>query len=123
MEALECVAKVLEETKDPDLAGAIKKSVKFSPQVAKEIAITKMALVQPKSNMAGPMEVEDEFDDEEVAVNDKPKSPLVKTILKRNRSPPPPPSSANDDEEEEDQEAPSTSTPQVTTSSSTEVSF
>ena len=24
-------------------------------------AITKMALVQPKSNMAGPMEVEDEF--------------------------------------------------------------
>ena len=38
-----------------------KKSVKFSAQEAKVFAITKMALVQPKSNMAGPMEVEDEF--------------------------------------------------------------
>ena len=84
---------MLEETKVPelpDLNTTIKKSVKFSPQVAKEIAITKMALVQPKSNMPGPMEVEDEFAFAE-DVNDKPKQGSFRTILKRkSRSPPPP---------------------------------
>ena len=58
------VAKLLEETKVPELpdldtlSAGPKKSVSFSAQVAKEFAITKMALVQPKSNMAGMYENE-----------------------------------------------------------------
>ena len=80
------IDKVLEETKVPDLPdldnlnapsvpttttpSSAKKSVKFSAQEAKVFAMTKMALVQPKSNLAGPMEVEDEFaeagDDDEI---------------------------------------------------------
>ena len=58
------VAKLLEETKVPELpdldalSPGPKKSVSFSAQVAKEFAITKMALVQPKSNMAGMYENE-----------------------------------------------------------------
>lgn len=91
------VAKLLEETKVPDLpdldtlSAGPKKSVSFSAQVAKEFAITKMALVQPKSNMAGPMDVEDEFGEIEDDHAWTPKS--SKTILKKKRmsSPPPPP--------------------------------
>ena len=88
--ALECVAKILEETKVPELpsadlidgiAGIGKKSVKFSSQISKDIAITKMALVQPKSNMAGPMEVDDEFAEAE---EPETKS-LARKILKRSR--------------------------------------
>ena len=61
------VAKLLEETKVPELpdldtlSAGPKKSVSFSAQVAKEFAITKMALVQPKSNMAGMYENESLF--------------------------------------------------------------
>ena len=101
------VAKVLEETQVPELpdldalsaplpgsGGSSKKSVKFSAQVAKEIAITKMALVQPKSNMVGPMEVQDEFDfDDSDNLQSIPR--FSKTILKkRSKSPPPPQSSS-----------------------------
>lgn len=95
---LENVAKLLEETKVPDLpdtdidlkksSPTSKKSVKFSPQVAKEFAITKMALVQPKTNMTGPMLVDDEFEDAAEQLDySPPKS--TKTILKRAKSPPP----------------------------------
>lgn len=90
---MECVAKILEETKVPELPAdlatpspvASKKSVKFSEQVAKEFSMTKFALVQPKSNMAGPMEVEDEF--AEAEEDFAPKSSSAKTILKRAKSP------------------------------------
>ena len=90
--ALESVAKILEETKVPEFpsadllneigVGGSKKSVKFSPQISKEFAITKMALVQPKSNLAGPMEVDDEFAEAEELVEVKSSAP---TILKRSR--------------------------------------
>ena len=86
------MAKILEETKVPEFpsadllseigVGASKKSVKFSPQISKEFAITKMALVQPKSNLAGPMEVDDEFAEAEELVEVKSSAP---TILKRSR--------------------------------------
>ena len=95
--ALESVAKILEETKVPELnlpelpeigaVGSSKKkvsgkSVQFSAQISKEFAITKMALVQPKSNMAGPMDVDDEFE-----FDDEPelKIPTARKILKRSR--------------------------------------
>ena len=94
--ALESVAKILEETKVPELnlpelpeIGAVGgskkvsgKSVQFSAQISKEFAITKMALVQPKSNMAGPMDVDDEFE-----FDDEPelKIPTARKILKRSR--------------------------------------
>lgn len=92
------MAKILEETKVPELnlpelpeIGAVGssgkkkvsgKSVQFSAQISKEFAITKMALVQPKSNMAGPMEVDDEFE-----FDDQPelKIPTARKILKRSR--------------------------------------
>lgn len=112
------IAKILEETKVPELPEDLgnieavirsKKSVKFSPQVAKEIAITKLALVQPSSNMAGPMDVEDEFlEDEAPAENLR---PVSKTILKKlpSRSPPLPPP-----------EAPSSTEPEEVTSTASE---
>lgn len=108
-DALASVAKILEETKVPEIDTSIsespsasKKSVKFSEQVAKEIAITKMALVQPKSNMAGPMEVEDEFaeGDEEL----EPKASTAKKILKKRSLSPPPPKPSTDSEDEEEEE-------------------
>ena len=90
------MAKILEETKVPELnlpelpeIGAVGgskkvsgKSVQFSAQISKEFAITKMALVQPKSNMAGPMDVDDEFE-----FDDEPelKIPTARKILKRSR--------------------------------------
>ena len=90
------MAKILEETKVPELnlpelpeigaVGSSKKvsgkSVQFSAQISKEFAITKMALVQPKSNMAGPMDVDDEFE-----FDDEPelKIPTARKILKRSR--------------------------------------
>ena len=101
------VAKVLEETQVPELpdldalsaplpgsGSSSKKSVKFSAQVAKEIAITKMTLVQPKSNMVGPMEVQDEFDfDDSNKFQSVPR--FSKTILKKcSKSPPHPQSSS-----------------------------
>ena len=86
------MAKILEETKVPEfpsadllnemVGGMSKKSVKFSPQISKEFAITKMALVQPKSNLAGPMEVDDEFAEAEELVEVK---SSARTILKRSR--------------------------------------
>ena len=101
------VAKVLEETQVPELpdldalsaplpgsGGSSKKSVKFSAQVAKEFAITKMALVQPKSNMVGPMEVQDEFDfDDSDNLQSIPR--FSKTILKKRSTSPPPPQSSS----------------------------
>ena len=65
--------------------------------------MTKMALVQPKSNMAGPMEVEDEFMDMEEEPVKAPTS--AKTILKRKSgSPPPPPRTASPESEPEEAE-------------------
>lgn len=93
------IGKVLEETKVPelpDLGSAGKKSVKFSAQVAKEIAITKIPLMQQETNMVNPMEIDDEFAFAEEPRQLQPDL-CTKTILKQNRSsrraksPPPPP--------------------------------
>lgn len=123
---MECVAKILEETKVPELPAdlatpspvASKKSVKFSEQVAKEFSMTKFALVQPKSNMAGPMEVEDEF--AEAEEDFAPKSSSAKTILKRAKSPPPPPVSAEPEVSSSTEEEMPSSTQNETVTSSTE---
>ena len=78
----------------PGNGGSSKKSVTFSAQVAKEFAITKMALVQPKSNMVGPMEVQDEFNfDDTNKFQSVPR--FSKTILKKcSKSQPHPQSSS-----------------------------
>jgi hypothetical protein len=113
------IGKVLEETKVPDLPDiassasprGMKKSVKFCEQVSKEMKMTKMALVQPKTNMVNPMEIDDEFELADEIMRDAfQRPPSNKTILKRrSRSPPPPVPESDEGEEQEDEEAASSS--------------
>ena len=61
-----------------------KRGVKFSTELSKDIAIKKIQLVQTPSNLADPMEVDDEF-----AFSEEPELAVAKPILKRPNRPPP----------------------------------
>jgi len=98
----EDIGKLLEETKvpelppvviakpDPGLAAATpavvaaKKSIKFSETLTKELQQKKMQLVQAESNLDIPDEVDDEFAESNVDINDVPAA--VKPILKHAKS-------------------------------------
>jgi len=55
----------LAETSVPELSSEIenvmKKSVKFSPNISKEIAFKTIRVMQPESNLLDPQDVDDEF--------------------------------------------------------------
>ena len=61
-----------------------KRGVKFSSEISKDIAIKKIQLVQTSSNLADPMDVDDEF-----AFSEEPELAVAKPILKRPNRPPP----------------------------------
>merc|ERR1719220_2607931 len=61
-----------------------KRGVKFSSEISKDIAIKKIQLVQTASNLADPMDVDDEF-----AFSEEPELAVAKPILKRPNRPPP----------------------------------
>ena len=87
------INKMLEETSVPtisidtenkDTPKKPKRGVKFSEELSKDIAIKKIQLVQTESNLADPMEVDDEF-----AFSEEPELAVAKPILKRPNRPPP----------------------------------
>jgi hypothetical protein len=87
------IDKMLEETEVPKLKidassnnspKKPKRGVKFSDELSKDIAIKKIQLVQTPSNLADPMEVDDEF-----AFSEEPELAVAKPILKRPNRPPP----------------------------------
>ena len=59
------IDKVLAETSVPELSSdiesVVKKSVKFSPNISKEIALKTIRVMQPESNLLDPQDVDDEF--------------------------------------------------------------
>lgn len=58
------IDKVLAETSVPEvseLVNVVKKSVKFSPNLSKEIALKTIRVMQPESNLLDPQDVDDEF--------------------------------------------------------------
>ena len=59
------IDKVLAETSVPEvsseLVNVVKKSVKFSPNISKEIALKTIRVMQPESNLLDPHDVDDEF--------------------------------------------------------------
>ena len=59
------IEKVLAETSVPELSSdiesVVKKSVKFSPNISKEIALKTIRVMQPESNLLDPQDVDDEF--------------------------------------------------------------
>jgi hypothetical protein len=59
------IDKVLAETSVPELSSdienVVKKSVKFSPHLSKEIALKTIRVMQPDSNLIDPEDVDDEF--------------------------------------------------------------
>jgi len=59
------IDKVLAETAVPevsaDIENVVKKSVKFSPNISKEIAFKTIRVMQPESNLRDPQDVDDEF--------------------------------------------------------------
>lgn len=82
------IDKVLAETAVPtlssDIENVVKKSVKFSPALSKEIALKTIRVMQPESNYLDPQDVDDEF-----AFTEEPRIPelmATKTILKRSRT-------------------------------------
>ena len=59
------IDKVLAETAVPevsaDFESAVKKSVKFSQNLSKDIALKTIRVMQPESNLTDPQDVDDEF--------------------------------------------------------------
>jgi len=87
------IDKMLEETEVPKISidaasnnspKKPKRGVKFSSEISKDIAIKKIQLVQTSSNLADPMDVDDEF-----AFSEEPELAVAKPILKRPNRPPP----------------------------------
>ena len=87
------IDKMLEETEVPKISIDAasnnspknpKRGVKFSSEISKDIAIKKIQLVQTSSNLADPMDVDDEF-----AFSEEPELAVAKPILKRPNRPPP----------------------------------
>merc|ERR1712038_1228645 len=87
------IDKMLEETAVPTISldaasknspKKPKRGVKFSEELSKDIAIKKIQLVQTASNLADPMDVDDEF-----AFSEEPELAVAKPILKRPNRPPP----------------------------------
>ena len=87
------IDKMLKETEVPNISiesannkspKKPKRGVKFSTELSKDIAIKKIQLVQTPSNLADPMELEDEF-----AFSEEPELAVAKPILKRPNRPPP----------------------------------
>ena len=72
------------ETENKDTPKKPKRGVKFSEELSKDIAIKKIQLVQTASNLADPMDVDDEF-----AFSEEPELAVAKPILKRPNRPPP----------------------------------
>ena len=87
------INKMLEETEVPnisidsaskDMPKKPKRGIKWSEEISKDIAIKKIQLVQTASNLADPMDVDDEF-----AFSEEPELAVAKPILKRPNRPPP----------------------------------
>lgn len=85
------IGKVLEETAVPDVPSVdvekVKKRKSVSFGATKEFANTKIALVQPESNLDDPMMIDDEFDEfvssADISIPSPPKVYQAKKILKR----------------------------------------
>ncbi|TRY67013.1 hypothetical protein TCAL_16950 [Tigriopus californicus] len=85
------IGKVLEETAVPDVPSVdvekVKKRKSVSFGATKEFANTKIALVQPESNLDDPMMIDDEFDEfvssADISMPSPPKVYQAKKILKR----------------------------------------